>query len=70
MSHSLPDSENKIKEMCDNLVSLKVDNVNDEINITDSNIDEECYNIQFWDIIGQDKNQSFTKKFEKIHMDI
>ena len=28
-------------------------------------IDEECYNIQFWDITGQDKNQSLTKILAK-----
>ena len=42
-SHNLPDSESKIKEICDKLISLTNKNVNDEINTTDIDIDEDDY---------------------------
>jgi hypothetical protein len=44
-SHNLPDSEGKIKEMCDKLISLTNNNVNDEVNTTELNIDEDIYNL-------------------------
>ena len=44
-SHNLPDSESKIKEICDKLISLTNNNVNDEINTTDIDINEDIYNL-------------------------
>ena len=44
-SHNLPDSESKIKEICDKLISLTNKNVNDEINTTDIDIDEDLFNL-------------------------
>ncbi len=42
---NLPDSESKIKELCDKIINLVNDNVNDEINITELNIDENVFNL-------------------------
>ena len=55
-SRNLPDSESKIKEICNKLLTISDNEVNDEINITELDIDENIFNLN---VILKNKLQKY-----------